>query len=160
ITLDSLSDGTIGVPYDDTIIAGGGAGGYTFALTLGNLPDGLTLETDGQLHGTPTAVGDFTFTVTATDNAGCTGSQEYTVHITCPTITLTPDAGTNLPTGTTGSAYSKQISASGGSGNYTFAVTSGTLPNGMQLDSDGTLHGTPTQNGSFPITVTATDTDT
>lgn len=159
ITLDTLSDGTINVPYDDTILADGGAGGYTFAQLDGTLPTGLTLETDGQLHGTPTETGDFTFTVEATDSAGCSGSQEYTVHITCPTITLTPDAGTGLPTGTEGAAYSQQITASGGSGNYTF-TTSDTLPNGIQLDSDGLLHGTPTEHGSFPITVTATDADT
>ncbi|NCT70124.1 MAG: hypothetical protein GXC75_04215 [Xanthomonadaceae bacterium] len=71
-----------------------------------------------------------------------------------PTITVSP--GT-LPAGTVGSAYSQAITASGGTGPYIFAVTTGALPAGLTLASNGTLSGTPTAGGSFNFTVSATD---
>ena len=49
------------------------------------------------------------------------------------------------------------IGASGGSPPFTWAVTSGALPGGLQLGADGLLSGTPTVAGSFTFTVTATD---
>ena len=39
----------------------------------------------------------------------------------------------------------------------TFTLDSGTLPAGLTLSAAGVLSGTPTQSGTFPITVTATD---
>ncbi len=69
-----------------------------------------------------------------------------------PVLAVSPDT---LPLGTQGAAYSQQFSAAGGSGSYTFSLT-GTLPSGMSLTGD-TLSGTPTEKGSFPITVKAVD---
>jgi hypothetical protein len=57
------------------------------------------------------------------------------------TLTLQPNT---IPSGTNGVAYNQLITAVGGNGPYTFAVTAGSLPPGIVLDSDGTLHGTPT----------------
>jgi hypothetical protein len=67
--------------------AAGATTPFTFAVTSGALPTGLTLAANGAITGTPTALGDFTFTITATDStpAGSggpfTGSQAYTVSI-------------------------------------------------------------------------------
>ena len=72
----------------------------------------------------------------------------------CPVITLSPPT---LPGGSQGTAYSQQITASGGTAPYTFAVTTGTLPAGITLSTGGLLSGTPTVAGTFPITITATD---
>ena len=72
----------------------------------------------------------------------------------CPVITLSPPT---LPGGAQGTAYSQQITASGGTAPYTFAVTTGTLPAGITLSAGGLLSGTPTVAGTFPITITATD---
>jgi hypothetical protein len=69
-------------------------------------------------------------------------------------ITLSP---MTLPNGTKGSAYSQTITASGGTGPYTYAVTSGALPAGLSLSSGGVLSGTPTTPGYSSFTVTATD---
>lgn len=83
ITLNptSLSNGSVGATYGATnITANGGASPYTFSFT-GNLPPGLNLATGGLLNGAPTAAGSYNFTVIATDNAGCTGAQAYTVTI-------------------------------------------------------------------------------
>jgi CSLREA domain-containing protein len=81
----SLSDGTVGIAYTDNISASGGTGPYTFAVTAGSVPTGLTLNPNGAWSGTPTAGGTFNFTVTATDSNTCTGSQAYTVKI-CPNV--------------------------------------------------------------------------
>jgi hypothetical protein len=70
------------------------------------------------------------------------------------TITLSP---TTLPNGTVGTAYSRTITASGGTSPYTFAKSSGTLPAGLALSSAGLLSGTPSAAGTSTFTVTATD---
>lgn len=152
----TLPDGEAGVAYGPvSITASGGAAPYTYAVTAGALPDGLTLDSDGTLHGTPTVGGSFTFTVTATDDNGCTGQFEYTLQTGCPTITIDPAA---LPAAQKGVAYSQTLTASGGTGPYTYAVTAGSLPPGLTLDPNtGVLSGTPTANGSYSFTVTATD---
>src|SRR5207253_698788 len=74
----SVPDGTVTVPYNFTITASGGTGPYTFYLTSGSLPPGLSMDTSGNITGTPTFAGSFDFTVQATDVNGCSGSQSYT----------------------------------------------------------------------------------
>lgn len=69
ITTASLPAANIGVSYSSTIVATGGVSPYTFAVTTGSLPAGLTLSSTGTLSGTPTAAGTFTFTITVTDSA-------------------------------------------------------------------------------------------
>jgi hypothetical protein len=152
----TLPNGEAGTAYGPvSITASGGTAPYAYAVTAGALPDGLTLDSDGTLHGTPTAGGSFTFTVTATDDNGCTGTIEYTLQTGCPAITIEP---ATLPAAQKGVAYSQTLTASGGTGPYTFAVTAGSLPPGLTLDPNtGVLSGTPTANGSYSFTVTATD---
>jgi hypothetical protein len=81
-----------------------------------------------------------------------TGSHPTAVG--CPTVTLSPGS---LPAATAGTFYSQAITATGGTSPYGYAVTSGALPDGLSLATDGTLSGTPTASGDFPVTVTATD---
>lgn len=73
---------------------------------------------------------------------------------TTASLTISPTA---LSSGTAGVAYSDTLTATGGTGTVNFAVTSGSLPPGLLLSSAGDLAGTPTQTGTFPFTVTATD---
>ena len=63
-----------------------------------------------------------------------------------------------LPNGSQAVAYSQTVTASGGTGPYTFVVTAGALPTGLSLSSQGYLFGTPTQSGNFQFTVVATST--
>src|SRR5207302_123916 len=148
----SLSAGTAGVAYTAvTFTQTGGVGTIIFSES-GALPAGMTFSA-GVLSGTPTQTGSFPITVTATDSNGCTGSRNYTLVINCPTITVNP---VSLSSGTAGVAYASVTSTqTGGVGAITFTET-GTLPSGMTF-SGGALSGTPTQTGSYPITVTATD---
>ncbi len=64
-----------------------------------------------------------------------------------------------LPAAILNTAYSQTITGVGGTGSYTFAKTTGTLPNGVTLSAAGLLSGTPTQAGTFSFMVTATDTN-
>jgi hypothetical protein len=89
----TLPNGTVGTAYNQTLTASGGTPPYTFAVTAGTLPPGLTLSADGVLSGKPTAAGTFNFTVTATDANGNTGSQAYAITI----VKLAPVGGYLLP---------------------------------------------------------------
>src|ERR1700735_3944084 len=62
----------------------------------------------------------------------------------------------SLPYGTVGGGYSAQLSASGGSGTYTWSATG--LPAGLSVnDRTGVIGGTPTQGGTFSVTATVHD---
>ena len=153
ISTTSLPAWTAGLAgYNQSILASGGTGSLTFAAT-GTLPTGLTLGTNGVLTGTPSAAGSYTFTVTATDNIGASANQTYTVAVN-PPVTI----ATTLPNWTVNQGgYSQSINASGGTGSLTYTAT-GTIPPGLTLSSTGVFAGTPSTAGSFPFTVTATDT--
>lgn len=155
----TLPAGTAGQAYSSAITpATGGIAPYSYALTAGALPAGITLNSsNGTLSGTTTSVGSFNFSVTATDSTSGTpsqGTRGYTLNIAAPTIALAPST---VPTATRGSAYSQTLTASGGTAAYTYAITSGALPAGITLASNGTLSGTATLEGTFNFTVQATD---
>lgn len=153
----TLPNGAIGAAYTAALSVTQGAGApYTFTLVSGALPAGLTLSSGGVISGTPNTAGSFTAVVQVTDAAAQNGQRSYTITIGAPTLTLSPAAGTL--NATYAAASSQAFSAGGGVAPYTYAVTAGTLPTGMSLAAaTGTLSGTPTQPGSFAITVTATD---
>ena len=69
-------------------------------------------------------------------------------------LTISP---TTLPSGTAGVPYSQTLTTAGGTGTITVDITTGSPPSGVTLASTGDLSGTPTKTGTFPFTVTATD---
>ncbi len=150
----TLSNGTANSAYTQTLTSGGGVGIYAYTLTSGSLPTGLTLVNNGDISGTPTVTGTFPFDVTSTDGNGCTGVQSYSLSIGCPVISLSP---TTLSNGTANSAYTQTLTSSGGVGIYAYTLTSGSLPTGLTLASNGDISGTPTVTGTFPFDVTSTD---
>jgi hypothetical protein len=154
----SLPNGAVGTPYNQTVTASGGTSPYVFSLSSGTLPTGLSLNgATGAITGTPTTAGTFTFTITATDANGCTGSRLYEINIAspgCPVITLSP---TTLPPGTALFPYSQQITASGGTAPYVFSIAAGALPPGLFLSTSGLISGAPQQPGLFSVTIRATD---
>jgi beta-lactamase superfamily II metal-dependent hydrolase len=101
----SLPNGVTGAPYSGTVTASGADGPFTFAVSTGAVPTGLTLGVGGVLAGMPTAAGPFTFTVQATAANGCAGSGSFTVTVTPPPIVLTAAPATIdfgiVPAGTT-----------------------------------------------------------
>ena len=82
------------------------------------------------------------------------GRGLWTTTIACPTITVTNPA---TATGTNGTAFSQTFTQTGALGGATFTINSGTLPTGLTLSAAGVLSGTPTQSGTFPLTLIVTD---
>lgn len=148
-----LPAGILEEDYTLALTASGGTAPYHFAMTYGELPPGMTLSADGLLSGTPTAQGFFGFSFIATDADGKTGSWGYTLAITAPQIRVSPDL---LPDGNIGAAYQQQLSASGGTAPYTFFVID-FLPPGLTVSPSGVLHGTPTAAGSFNFIISVMD---
>ncbi|WP_173420467.1 putative Ig domain-containing protein [Ensifer adhaerens] len=156
----ALTAGAVGSSYSNaSISATGGAGTITYAVTSGSLPAGLALNTStGAITGTPTAgaLGTTNFTVTATAAAAGSAAASYSITITAPPLVLAPLGGP-LTSGTAGVAYSTSISATGGVGTVTYALTAGALPPGLTMNtSTGAISGTPTAIGTFNFSITAT----
>jgi hypothetical protein len=111
ITTTSVPGGSTGTPYSATITTVGGTAPYTYRITSGTVPPGLTLAPDGTLSGTPTAAGTYTFIVQSTDAHGATDTQQMTVTISAPTSATTQGPpvgvlGTTVPTPATTGASS------------------------------------------------------
>jgi hypothetical protein len=156
ITPTTLSGGVAGVVYPATSFAQSG-GAAPVVWSSGTLPPGLTLSNAGVLSGTPTAIGAFNVTVTATDTNSCNATLTLPlgINITCPTVAVN---ATNLPAATNGVAYpSVNLTETGGVAPFTWSLSSGFLPAGMTLSPAGVLSGTPTQTASFFFTVKVTD---
>lgn len=160
ITPTTLPNGRVGVAYPDIDFSvAGGTAPYTFTITTGSLPPDLTLLGD-TLSGTPTTVGTYAFGLRVTDRYGCSGTVEFcAIDIapgTCPGIgilSLSPD---ELPPATPGAPYAAAITPSGGTPPYTLTLSDGTLPAGLVLIPAGIV-GVTAQTGSFPLIITATD---
>lgn len=155
----ALPSAQAGVSYSQTFTSTGGYSPIDYYVAAGSTPPGMTLASNGILSGVPTATGTFSFTVVAQDSSGndYTGAAAYSITVNAPTLDLSP---ATLPNGTLNAAYSQTFIASGGTAAYTYALSSGTLPPGLTLSSAGVLSGTPTQAGSFPISVRVTDSTT
>lgn len=73
----------------------------------------------------------------------------------CQAMTITPAA---LPNGQLGQPYSQQLTQTGGTGQITWSVSAGNLPNNVTLNPlTGLLSGVAVASGSFPFTVRAAD---
>jgi hypothetical protein len=158
----TLLNGTVGAAYTQTLVGSGGTAPYSFGVTAGALPAGLILAADNDVEGTPTTVQTSTFTIRGTDANGCFASIAYTIVIAaapvppavCPVVTVSP---ATLPNGTVDAAYSQTLVASGGTGPYSFGITAGVLPAGLELTAAGRFEGTPTTAGTSHFTVRGTD---
>lgn len=139
VTPASLTDGTAGIAYASALSQTGALGTPSYTVTAGTLPPGVVLATNGTFSGTPSATGTYSFTVTVTDESGCTGSTAYSLTINCPTggatlapftdvcidaapVVLTqgsPSGGTYSGTGVTGSSFDP----SSGTQTITYSLT-------------------------------------
>jgi hypothetical protein len=146
-------DWTTDTPYPDYSYSLGGTPLPTVEVTAGSLPDGLTLDsTTGDLSGTPTTAGRFTYTLTATSTGG-TATLDDTI-----VIGSTPSISGAAPDGVLGTAYPTFGYTLGGDPVPTVTLTSDSapLPPGLTLGTDGTITGTPTATGTYAFTVRAT----
>ncbi|WP_316850253.1 Ig-like domain-containing protein [Pedobacter agri] len=152
----TLSNASISFPYSKQLPAAtGGTPGFTYALASGStLPAGLSLSNKGLITGTPTATGDPTFSVIATDTKNCSTTATFTLAVT-PALALAP--GT-LPDGVTGTLYPTQTipAATGGTGPISYSATG--VPPGLSFNpTTREISGTPSQPGNYIIPITVTD---
>ena len=164
ITTTTLPSGVVGTAYSQTLAATGGTGTLTWSVT-GTLPAGLSLNTStGVISGTPTAFITSTFTVKVTDSAPTpvTASQQLSLTINNPPLTITT---TSLPNGQVGTAYGASVAAAGGASPYTWSTdsagTTALAALGLTLNSStGAITGTTPVAGTGSFTVTVTDSTT
>jgi dienelactone hydrolase len=156
LTPATLPFGAVNAAYLQTLAAAGGSTPYTWSITAGALPAGVTLSSAGVLSGTPMVTGTFNFTAQVTDGASAMATRAFSLKInTVTALGFTTSA--TMPGGTAGVEYSRGISVTGGTSPYTQAVTAGALPPGLTLASNGLVTGTPTTVGTFSFTDTVTD---
>jgi hypothetical protein len=162
--------GFTGSPYYHKveILAGGGAPPYTYQILSGSLPPGLTLTTEGKsggdITGTPTRGGSYSFWVEASD---CGSACGFALSKTQEEFTITILAGMNIvqqslsPRGAfLNQPYSFQITTDNpaAAAYATWSVSSGALPSGITLNpSTGQLSGTPTVTGDFTFQIRVSD---
>lgn len=161
VATSALTAGTVGTAYSATMAGSGGIPPYTWSITNGTLPAGLTMTAAGVISGTPTATGagtaNLTFKMTDSGSPNplsATATLGLTVNA-APAVTFT--TASSLTAGTYNAAYSATVAATGGAGALTYSITSGALPTGLTMSAAGVISGTPTVVGSFSITVKAAD---
>ncbi len=155
--------GSVGVPYSHTFKLKGDEdlGCARFTVSSGNFPPGLTLGSKGEVSGTPTQPGSFTFYITV-EYPGCKNSSDRRFRIVInpgspvppplPRLIIGPESVSGA---TVGSPYMAAMTANL-SDPKTWSISAGILPPGLNLGtSDGLISGTPTAVGAYAFTVHA-----
>ncbi len=153
----ALPNGTVGVPYNQTLTAANGLAPYAWSVSAGALPGLVLNAATGALSGTPTVAGPFGFTIKVTDALTGTATRAY-----AGTIATAPSVVTaSLPNGELGVAYSTTLTGTGGTPPYSWNLALGALPNGLGISATGTISGVPTAPaGTSSFTVQLTDANT
>lgn len=155
IVTESLPLGTEAVAYPTTAMqATDGTTPYAWSSS-GTLPPPLTLNAaSGQISGTPTSDGTYSFTVSVTDFEGRTASKSFAITIN----PNDPEINTNiLHNGTVGTFYSAIIAANGGTGSYIWAISGVPWLSVSGSGDTATVSGTPLTVGTYALTVQITD---
>jgi len=145
--------------YSETLIATGATPGssLTWSIIAGSLPPGILLtkniDESASLSGTPTASGNYSFTVKVVEGAK-TATKQFSIPINTPlSVSTSSLAGSvvNLP-------YSQSLLAIGGTQPLSWSISSGSLPPGLTLNSGtGIISGNASSSGTFNFTVTVMD---
>lgn len=130
----------------------------------GTLPTGLTFNggtlatgVAATITGTTSTAGSFTFTITVVVSNGDTTSQTYTVCVAQITGNPAGSDAVTLPAFTIGSLYTEALQVPGCAGDAVFALVSGILPDGLSMDAEGNITGTPSMDAATEgFTVSAT----
>jgi hypothetical protein len=161
ISTNSLKPWTQGSDYGQgtvqTLTASGGTTPYTWSIAGGTFPSGLSLnQNSGAITGTPTVSGIFTFNVKVADSSVPVNvsTKNMSISINPPPSILTTD----LSVGVVGTQYTQTMSFTGGTAPYTWAVSSGSLPTGLILNTvTGSISGVPSSAGKTSFTLQVTD---
>jgi len=155
VTPATLPTGAVTDPYPSTTLgASGGLPPYTWAITVGSLPAGLSLNVStGAITGTPTGPsGTANFTAQVTDSTSTKATGSFSIIVNS-VLAIT---STSLPGATAGTNYSTNLSATGGVTPYNWSISAGSLPSGMNL-SGNTISGIATTAGTVSFTIMVND---
>lgn len=149
----NIAGAVYGSPYSQAISATPGIAGDALSISVSGLPKGLTFNSvTNTIAGTPTVVGTFPLTITVKDLVNrMTTTGQTQIQVADSAIAFTVNFGpaaVNWP-------FSKTFTAKGGYGALGYSIFE-TLPAGLTLKGN-TLSGKPTTLGTYPLTVTATD---
>jgi Putative Ig domain/SdrD B-like domain len=155
ISPSTLPLALLGQSYSVALNVVGGVPLFTWSVSAGQLPSGLTLNpATGVISGTPLSAGAFSVGLHVVDGQGCAGEITLTLHV-CGIIGIGPIHVGSL---VVDQPYSLTLVAAGGVPAYVYSIGSGALPNGLILNSlTGVISGTPTTAGSFSFAITAVD---
>ena len=155
ISTTTLTGGVTGSVYTQTLVASGGTAPYTWSVSNGTLPSGLTLGAGtGILGGTPSVAATSSFAITVTDAAGASATQVLSITIAAPPLAIQT---TSLPAAVRNSPYNEALAATGGVAPYTWSEV-GTIPAGLSFSpSTGQIAGTPMAGGRYQVQVSVTD---
>ena len=140
------------------VTGAGGTGTLSYAITAGTLPAGLSFNTStGAISGTPTAtLTATTFTVMVTDTNGVSASSMF-VLIVNSAVTATAAVASTALTQSHAATSFIPVTGAGGTGTLSYAITTGTLPAGLNFNaSTGAITGTSTATltaTTFTVTV-------
>jgi hypothetical protein len=153
VETETLAEAIEGRAYSQALEAVGGSGSYTWAVTSGSLPAGLSLSPQGTIAGTPSVPGPTAFQVRATDSDGRTATADLAIEVT-GRLTVHTSA---LSDAVAGVAYDGQLVAVGGRPDHTWTRTGGTAGAWLVVSTDGKLTGAPDAAGSFTVAVAVAD---
>jgi hypothetical protein len=163
VATTTLPDATSTVAYSSTLTATGGVAPYQWLLADGALPAGVTMQPTGEVAGTPTVRGDYSFLAQVSDAAGTTATQALVLHVAkapnvLPVVSMTaPADGAVVPVGA-----SVTLSASGLDVDGTVAridLYQGDTLIGSAPGDSIALSWNPPASGTFLITAVAVDND-
>lgn len=153
----SFPNGSVGAFYNQIPVAIEGTPPYTWSISAGTLPLGLSINsTTGAITGTPTTAGVSSFTLEVTDATAATATANLSITIQ-PKLVLT-SSGT-LPAGSVGSVYAQTLTATGGVLPYIFTLANGSaLPSALTInENSGVIAGVPAATGTSNFDVVVTD---
>ena len=147
ITTARLPQGNVNAAYTANLSVSGGTPPYAWSIAAGGLPQGLTLDpASGSISGIPTIATSQSVIVRVEDSASARHERSFSITVTPPPLVV--DA-VSLPEGRLGQPYTTSLSASGGAPPYSWSVAGGILPPGVNLGNNGSLSGTPGDEGQF-----------
>src|SRR5207249_1702408 len=119
------------------------------------LPNGLTLNADGTITGTPTTYGGTpSFTVKVVDSLNQIGTRSLSIFVDAP-LQITSTSFKEAPVLEN---FGQSPTVIGGHGIRSFTLTSGSLPPGITMSpTSGNLSGSPIATGSYPFTMQVAD---
>jgi hypothetical protein len=160
ITTSALPRGRKGEAYNQQLLASNGRTPYTWTIISGSLPAGLSLNAAGQILGTPSVFGNFAFSVRATDALNTPAVASLTLSVLPDVEPLRVVSGGDLTAGLTGVDYNTQLLYSGGRAPVRWGMVSGSLPQGLSLNTDtGAISGRPVTVGVSTFVVRVIDSE-